>query len=180
MDRAAQSERREDARKAIARVSGDAWANQVPTASGLINGSNDKHRNLGSRFSPTSRRFRFHRAKISKRHAFVRRHGGATLWYPLFVFPTALSSWLDCGSLLAATTAHLQVLAPAEYYRDFDFDWLQVAITRGLENVIAVPRKLPTTMDFTFTAFPARFTWPCPDDALRVALGSRQPARWRP
>jgi hypothetical protein len=32
--------------KAIARVSGDAWANQVPTASGLINGTNDKHRNL--------------------------------------------------------------------------------------------------------------------------------------
>ncbi|MEO8927065.1 MAG: hypothetical protein ABI306_07860 [Caulobacteraceae bacterium] len=165
--------------KAIARVSGDAWANQVPTASGLINGSNDKHRNLDLVFRRQAGGFELIELKYrSDTPLFAAVE--ALLYGVLYLFSQLHypRGSIAQGYLLDAPTAHLQVLAPAEYYLGYNFDWLQTEITRGLERVVADRRNFPATMDFAFTTFPAKFTWPCPDDTLRLALENRQPAVW--
>ncbi|HEY5071767.1 MAG TPA: hypothetical protein VII63_07015 [Caulobacteraceae bacterium] len=165
--------------KAIARVSGEAWANQVPTASGLLSGTSDKRRNIDLVFD----------RQVGAFELIELKHGSDT---PLFAAVEALLYGVlylvsrrhyptlggRTGPLLAARAVHLRVLAPVDYYHGWNFAWLEAALSDGLARTIAGRREFPQLMDFAFTAFPAGFRWPCGDEALAVALEDRRSARW--
>jgi len=165
--------------KAIARVSGEAWANQVPTASGLLGGTGDKHRNIDLVFDRRDGAFELIELK----------HGSDTplfaaietlLYGVLFLVSRRHYAVLGgrIGPLLAARAVHLRVLAPADYYRGWDFAWLEAALSDGLARTVADRDEFPEVMDFAFTSFPAGFRWPCGGEGLATALDDRRSVRW--
>jgi hypothetical protein len=164
--------------KAMARLTGDDWANQVPTASGLVNGTNDRHRNLDLVFRVSRDRFEFIELKVDSDTPLYAAM--EVLQYGILYLAWRLNGWQTEARgtpLLAAKTVHLRVLAPLAYYRNFQLDWLERALTAGLQTAIAKRPSLPA-MDFKFVAFTDSFDWPCPDHALLGALEGRRPVQW--
>jgi hypothetical protein len=165
--------------KAIARVSGDAWANQVPTASGLINGTNDKHRNLDLVFRRESDGFELIELKMQSDTplyaAIELLLYGILYLFSRLHYPARAAR---AAPLLNARGVHLRVLAPVAYFRGYRFDWLQTQLTEGLQQTLTKHSGLPAMMDFAFTTFPPDFVWPCSAEALRMALQDRRPVQW--
>lgn len=166
--------------KAIARAAGEAWVNQVPTASGLVSASVDRSRNLDLVYRSAPARFEFIELKVESDNPLyaameILKSG------VLYIFARSSFSSTAQGSspILNAKTVHLRVLAPSNYYRGYRFDWLETALTIGLQNAIT-KRVLnpPCTMDFMFNAFPSSFDWPCCDEALLCSLAGRAPVKW--
>jgi hypothetical protein len=165
--------------KAIARLAGDQWANQVPTASGLVNGRSDRQRNLDLVFEASPDRFEFIELKLecdTPLYAAIEmfQYGA------LYIFSRLNSQHLFARAhfLLEAKALQLRILAPLEYYRSYRFDWLEAALTTGLQAALDRRRGLLESIDFRFNAFPDGFRWPCGDDALLASLAQRGPVRW--
>jgi hypothetical protein len=165
--------------KAISRVMPESWVNQVPTASGLVNSTNDRHRNLDlvQRLAP--RQFEFIELKVDSDnplHAAME----ILLYGVLYLLSRVIYTEAERAGrvLLCADTVHLRVLAPGSFYGPFNLGWLEQAITQGLNGVISKRPDLSLTMDFAFAAFPDRFAWPCSDDALAAAVERRGSVSW--
>ncbi|PSH05041.1 MAG: hypothetical protein CXZ00_02470 [Acidobacteria bacterium] len=153
--------------KAIAATCGMEWVNQVPTASGLVNGSNEKHCNIDlvHRISPIEYEF------IELKYADGTPLSAAfeVLKYGLLYvfsrkFHSALGYSLASKPMLAAKTVRLRVLAPASYYSGFQMSWLQSEFNAGLTHVTSSEFE----MDFQFETM----QWPLNGDCL-AAVASR-------
>jgi hypothetical protein len=163
--------------KAIAESAGETWANQVPTASGLVNATSDRSRNLDLVFRVDPGRFEFIELKLDSDtplYAAIEmlEYGVLYLFYRLNFLTDARNN-----VLLTAKTVHLRVLAPAAYYRGYRFEWLESELTRGLQAVIE--KRGGPMMDFMFTAFPDDFNWPCPAEQMLASLGRRASVEWQ-
>ncbi len=165
--------------KAIARSSDEHWANQVPTASGLANGRNDRHRNVDLVHRVTPGAFEFIELKVESDtppYAAIE----ALLYGVLYMYarlnlmpgPKALSP------IMSASHVSLQVLAPCAYYQGCNFDWLQLALNDGLKNVTERRFAGKLHMDFAFTTFEENFAWPCNEGDLVRIMADRQPVNW--
>lgn len=151
------------------------WGNHVPTASGLWDHKCDKHRAIDLvHVSPGQNRYdalEFIELKVDTKSGHPVYAAMEVLLYGLlYIFSRRHLEEFEYDTtkqpLLQAKTIHLVVLAPFKYYDGSQFDWLEEAITIGLDKFIQESEGY--TMDFQFQAFP----WDCsfeksiPDEPL--------------
>ncbi len=140
----------------------DYWANQVPTASGLVHPRNDKHRNLDLIHMCRKGEYEFIELKVESNTPLYASMENL-LYGLLYVFCRRNEkSQIDLGEsdatkgqrdLLNADLIHLRVLAPFEYYEGCNLEWLEKKITVGLRQM-GEKWRLPFRMDFEFQYFP--------------------------
>jgi len=145
--------------KRIAFLTGDDWANQIPTSSGLVD-AGGRHCNIdlahrqGTAYSLIELKWRSN----TPIYAAVE-----ILSYGLvYLFSRLRRGQLgyDGNVVFDATAIHLQVLAPRAYYRGAEqgrLDWLSTAISDGVAHVTADHIGNNLTMDFGFQRFPDGF-----------------------
>lgn len=123
--------------KEIAAGCGEDWVNQVPTASGLLDGSSEKHCNIDL----------VHRIATTEYEFIELKHESGTPLYAafeivkyglLYVFSRRYAEQLGYSrtskEILSARLVQLRVVAPYAYYGYFPSktDWLQKETNRGL------------------------------------------------
>lgn len=147
--------REKQVEKCIAAVCGEDWVNQVPTASGLLNSSSERHCNIDLVHRLSDEEFEFIELKFDSDTplfaAFeILRYG------LLYLFSRKFSTELGYSALrkplLQARVVHLCVLAPPEYYRPFSVLWLAREFNDGMNGLDLSGCKL----DFRFESMP----WP--------------------
>jgi hypothetical protein len=170
--------------KTIAGVMDDTWANQVPTASGLVDSVSGRRRSIDLVHRIARGEFEFIELKVwsnTPLHAAMELMEYAVLY--LFARLNVDARPTQKQELLEASVVHLRVLAPAAYYGNFCFDWLEEELTKGLTACIT-KNALDLAMDFTFSALPQKFNWSpsdatrCPDEAVVVAVKGRHQVHW--
>jgi hypothetical protein len=123
--------------KEIAKCCGQDWVNQVPTASGLLDGSSEKHCNIDLVHRVAPAEFEFIELKYE---------GGTPLYAAfeilkyglLYAFSRRYAEQLGYSGtskeILSARLVQLRVVAPYAYYGYFPSkpDWLQKETNRGL------------------------------------------------
>jgi hypothetical protein len=115
---------------ACARTGRTAWANQVPAASGLIEGKRGGRRAIDLVRRRGERHFEFIELKIASDtplYAAVEIIGYGCLWLIARGDPPARAS-----ELLGADRIDLRVLAPSAYYAPFDLSDLETALNAGV------------------------------------------------
>lgn len=157
----------------IAAVTGDEWANQMPTASGLTGLAFDRHRHVDLVQRQSEDAYTFYELKVAADtplfaaieivlrgllYLFARRHLG-DLGYTLQAKP-----------LLGARRVQLRVLAPAAFYGGANLRWLETALNDGFRQLLTNAADGDIAMDFALLAFPPAFVWPCSDAELQHAL----------
>jgi hypothetical protein len=137
--------------KAIAICCGEEWVNQVPTASGLLDGSSEKHCNIDLVHRIAPEEFEFIELKYASDTPLFAAF--EILKYGLlYVFSRRYAEQLGYSGvskeILGARLVHLRVVAPYEYYGYFPRkpDWFQKEINGGL-NCLALDGY---RMDFGF------------------------------
>ncbi len=138
--------------KAIAAECGDDWVNQVPTMSGLLDGSSEKHCNIDLVHRVRHGQFEFIELKIKSDTplfaAFeVVKYG---LVYVFSRQHAAELGYDPSNRLLSAMGVTLCVLAPTDYYEGLDLRWLETELSEGLRK-IGVKGLI---MNFRFESFP--------------------------
>lgn len=131
------------------------WANQVPTASGLVDPDADRRRAIDLVYRRRDDSYEFIELKVDE------KSGGTPLFAAMEILQHGLLYVFSRENeetsrfvkkepdLLQATNIHLRVLAPASYYAECDLAWLEVCIDRGLGSFLA-NRGLSFQMDFKF------------------------------
>jgi hypothetical protein len=141
------------------------WTNHVPTASGLWDHKCDKHRAIDLvHVRPGQNRYdtvEFIELKVDKESGHPVYAAIEVLLYGmLYSFSRRRLDELEYDiakqPLLQAKTIHLVVLAPCEYYKGYQFEWLEMEITKGLKGFIK--KSEGYVMDFQFQAFPRDFS----------------------
>lgn len=162
-------------RNFIATTNGD-WANQVPTASGILGTHTDKRRAIDLVRRCGNGVFEFIELKLGSDTPL---YAGLELleYGVLYAFARVEAEALQYGQgfseILDADAIRLRVLAPAAYYRyatrngtvhQYDLSWLDRLLNAATARLAA--RVEPgLQMDFAFEAFPDDFTWPAKRDA---------------
>jgi hypothetical protein len=121
--------------KAIAACCGEDWVNQVPTASGLLDGSSEKHCNVDL----------VHRVAPAEYEFIELKYESGTPLYAafeilkyglLYVFSRRYAEQLGYSDvskeILGARMVHLKVVAPLAYYQRFQMRWLHEETNRAL------------------------------------------------
>lgn len=143
--------------KKIACITSEEWANQVPTASGLINENYDKLRNVDLVYKLHEHEYELIELKVGSDSPLAAAM--EVLQYAvLYIFSRLHYNKEEQSSkkLLQAETIHLIVLAPHSYYNKCNLEWLEEALNKGLRAFTETqPFKL--VMDFQFKAFPQDF-----------------------
>ena len=165
--------------KTIANISSNDWVNQVPTASGLFDGSSDKHRNIDLVHRRKPREYEFIELKVNS-HTPLKATIEVVQYAILYIFarlhyPPVQQQKQE---LLQAETILLCVLAPLIYYRRYNLQWLVDSLNTGLQSFLAM-HHLQLNMGFQFLAFPSSFSWPCSDQECQVALKGLIPFTWK-
>lgn len=160
--------------KAIAADMGNAWTNQMPTASGLVT-PHERQRNIDLVHRVGPRAYEFIELKVCSdnplfammeifknglTYLYSRRHRDE-LGYNQVAQPP-----------LWAEKVHLRVLAPPEYYRGYELGWLEGFLNRGLEALLDPALDGAFEMDVRFDKFPGTFDIAAQGDEL--AHGLRQ------
>jgi hypothetical protein len=141
----------------------EGWFNQVPVASGLVNGSADRraaidlvrHRNDKAEFielkwesdTPAYAAFEILRYGLAYLLSYINRE----------TFDYAENP------LMRVREVSLRVLAPRIYYDDYvdcDLTWLSEGLDLGLRTLVAQKTDGALSMDFGFYAFPPDFSPP--------------------
>ncbi len=142
--------------KAIAADCGDDWVNQVPTISGLLDGTSEKHCNIDLVHRIEDGNFEFIELKIESDTPLFAAF--EVLKYGLvYVFSRQYAAELGydpANDLLNATSVTLCVLAPTVYFAGYDLRWLEAELSKALHSLGAPG----LTMDFRFEHFPATAT----------------------
>jgi len=174
--------------RAIVKLEEEAWANQVPTSSGLMGAHLDKTRNIDLVRDCDNGRYKFVELKVNSNTPLFAAM--EILGYGLIYLFSRLYRNPSDKKMLDAKSIHLKVLAPYEYYyyitktpvrhdEKYQLAWLEDLINDGLGTFLD---GFGVSMDFKFEAFPPDF--PCrrtdifPDidkAKLRAALKSIQP-----
>jgi hypothetical protein len=138
----------------IARTPDPKWVNQVPVASGLTE-SGGGRRAIDLVHQCGDRQYEFIELKINEDAGSPLFAAMEILQYGvLYIFSRENADTLgyDVGKgLLGASEIHLKVLAPSEYYKDYELSWLDKSINRGLEGFLRQPER-GFKMDFKFEA----------------------------
>jgi hypothetical protein len=155
--------------KGIAKCCGEDWVNQVPTASGLLDGSSEKLCNIDL----------VHRVAAAEYEFIELKHDGGTPLYAafeilkyglLYVFSRRCAEQLGYSDaskeILGARLVHLRVVAPYAYYGYFSTKWLQEEANRGLSCLPPEGYR----MDFKFEYM----RWPT-DGNEGSAMDNRKP-----
>jgi hypothetical protein len=149
--------------KAIASICGDDWVNQMPTASGLIDGTSETHCNIDLVFRNAPGEYTFIELKYQDSTplyaAFeIVKYG---LLYALSrELAGQLGYSLDLKPVLKAQLVHLCVLAPRAYYDRFQLGWLQQEISQALSGMTCSGYR----MDFCFQSI----KWPEGNDCIEA------------
>jgi hypothetical protein len=164
--------------KKIVSISSNDWVNQVPTASGLFDESNDKQRNIDLVHRRNTREYEFIELKVNNPtplKAAIQVVQYAILYtFARFNYSSVQQQKQE---LLQAETILLCVLAPLRYYSGYNLHWLVDSLNTGLKPFLDT-HHLNLNMNFQFMAFPQDFTWPCSDQECQVALKKRIPFSW--
>jgi hypothetical protein len=159
-------------------VLGD-WYNQVPVASGLVNAHADK------RAAVDLMRYEEHAAVLVELKwasdtpafaAFEILRYGLTF---LFAFVHQHNLGYDAKPLLGVRSTSLWVLAPHNFYADYDLTWLETGLNEGLGAFAKVRTDGCLSMDFAFKVFPNDFEVPFESgaDVLKIAEGDTSGGR---
>lgn len=157
---------------ACARAGRSDWANQIPVASGLIEGASDGRRAIDLVHRDSDRRFELIELKIASDtplYAAVELLGYASAWLLARADPPARPS-----VLLEAEHLDLRVLAPAPYYAPFDLKNLGATLNNSVRSL---GERCGVSLSFGFDVLPGELSHsPLPDDAtLLDLLSKRQP-----
>ena len=121
--------------RAIVNACGENWSNQMPTASGLTGPARDKRAavDLVLREDPTT--YSLIELKVNSDTPLfaaieIVKYGLLFVWSK--VNQNALGYDQKLQPVLAANTVNLRVLAPSDYYSNFDLTNLASALNRGL------------------------------------------------
>ncbi|HET7183076.1 MAG TPA: hypothetical protein VFI82_00215 [Terriglobales bacterium] len=159
--------------KAIALECGDDWVNQVPTASGLIDGKSERHCDIDL----------VHRCGPSAYEFIELKYEDATPLFAAFEllkygmlyvfshdFMMELGYTFEEKPVLAAREVHLCVLAPADYYAGFTLDWLEKELNLGLRTIGGSAYR----MDFRFE----KMDWPDGGDVVSALATRSRVCHW--
>jgi hypothetical protein len=164
--------------KAAVRVLDNSWVNQIPTASGLIDSSGDKHRNIDLGHRTTVGRYELIELKLTSNNplaAAVQLLCYAVLY--LFARKHYPANLLHSKELLQAASINWVVLAPTAYYKPYRLGWLATALEEGLLYV-ANRHSIPINFRLRFSRFPSNFVWTGDEDnedAIMPALQAVKP-----
>jgi hypothetical protein len=141
--------------KLVAAECGENWVNQVPTASGLINGTSERHCNIDLVHCAGPYDYEFIELKYDDSTPLFAAF--EILKYGLLYvfsrdFMKELGYSFEEKPVLAARSVHLCVVAPANYYTGFHMKWLQDEINAGLRSFVTRGYR----MDFHFESM----LWP--------------------
>ena len=164
--------------RTIAKTTNHDWVNQVPTASGLWDGSSDKHRNIDLVHRLGPKQYEFIELKVESDTPL--KAAVESLIYGVLYISARLqypAEYRQTRSLLQAEEIHLCVLAPRSYYDRYHLKWLVPEFNTGLQSVL-MKRSLNLKMSFRFDAFPSDFVWRCEDKYLGTALDAIAPVTW--
>jgi len=155
------------------------WVNQIPAASGLLTGCDERHMNvdLARRCGPNW--FEFVELKAGP-------FADTPLWAAfeilrygmLYCFARAHRSRLYLPKAQVLMKAHhidLKVLAPVEVYACYNFAWLAESLDRGLKEFSRQKFAGGLNLRFQFEAFPPGFRWPEHRPRLAEMLAARSP-----
>jgi hypothetical protein len=157
--------------KAIAACCGEDWVNQVPTASGLLDGTSEKQCNIDlvHRIAPAEYEFieLKHESDTSLFAAFeILKYG------LLYVFSRRYAEQLGYSGIskevLGAELVRLRVVAPYAFYTYFPSkpDWFQKEINRGLSCLLLDGYRMDFKLEY--------MRWPT-DGNERSAMENRKP-----
>ena len=146
------------------------WVNQVPIASGLVDGRSDKRAALDLvRFRDNSAEFiELKWASDTPAYAAIEilRYGIAYLY-----------SFVNSGELgyselpmMKMGLIHLQVVAPSEYYEKHNLHWLELDLDREIGALSRSRSDGRLSMGFQFLKFPEGFHLPFRDGAEVKAI----------
>ncbi|MFQ5932670.1 MAG: hypothetical protein ACE5MM_09690, partial [Nitrospiraceae bacterium] len=161
--------------RAIIRLSNRDWANQVPTASGLVGPTSDKRRCLDLVHRLDDRAWEFIELKIGSDTPLYAAMEILTygLLYLFSRHHRDEFQYDDWKELLQASLIHLKVLAPSKYYSPngtgthYHLKWLEDLLNDGLRRFLDESPRLSLQMPFQFEAFPPDFEWTATTDATR-------------
>lgn len=172
--------------KNIANLMGDDWVNQVPVASGLINGSADKKRaiDLVCRRSPGA--FEFIELKIIRKNNTF----DSPLWAAMELMEYGLlylhaqnnypKELIEKHEILQAHQINLVVLAPFAFYTGYQFKWLEDGLTLAFRNLILSESFSNVDVKFRFYDWPKSIDIGTGDDIADTikAINNRKPVQW--
>lgn len=154
--------------RAIVAACGDAWSNQMPTASGLVGPAADKRAavDLVYREGPTT--YSFVELKVESDNALFA--AVEILMYGLlFVWSRKnlgrLGYDVDEQPVLAASNVNLRVLAPNDYYCGCELTNLANAIDQGLREF---GKQDDLVLGFAFRALPTGYNSTAGPEVLRT------------
>ena len=138
----------------------DEWYNQIPVASGLIDGHADKRAAIDL-MRLSDKRVEFVELKWnSDNPAFaafeILRYGLAYL----FSYINRTSFGYEENSLMKIDQVSLRVLAPQIFYDGCDLTWLGDGLSNGIGEISEKMTGQAITMDFGFLAFSAGYEQP--------------------
>lgn len=150
----------------------DAWANQIPVASGLFGPDADKKAAVDLGFRRATGHFELIELKTDAGSGHALYAAMELFLYGLLYIYTRRSiQGAPAGSVLAATRIDLVVLAPAPYYAGNDGRLLN-----ALASELSAAFGVGPAISLRFEAFPNWFGWPCDDQRLVEAI--RSGGRW--
>jgi hypothetical protein len=145
--------------KAIASTCGDDWVNQMPTASGLIDDTSEKHCNIDLVFRNAPGEYTFIELKYQDSTPLYAAFE-IVKYGLLYALSRELAGHfgysLDLRPVLGARVVHLCVVAPRAYYDRFHLRWLQQDISHALSAMDCSGYR----MDFCFQSM----RWPHDND----------------
>jgi hypothetical protein len=162
--------------RAISRIADDGLVNQTPTCSGLIN-DGGRRCNIDLTWRD-GKAFTFCELKVETNNPLYAAI--EILQYGLiYVFSRKYMKKFEYQveekPSLGAEHVSLRVLAPIEFYADYQLKWLENAISDGLKQF---SRDLGYGMDFQYEHFPKNFIWQCSDSCLKKAFNGRKRCDW--
>ncbi len=130
------------------------WVNQVPTLSGVMDSTSERHCNLDLVHRAGEGRYEFIELKIDSDNP-VYAAAELVKYALVYVFSRRHAEELGYAAeneLLRARAVRLRVLAPAAYYAGFELGWLETALTRAMSEVAGSEAEF----DFHFETIDAK------------------------
>jgi hypothetical protein len=159
------------------------WFNQIPAASGLLIGVEEKHRNVDLGHFVASGHLELIELKAGPHADTPMKAAFEIVGYGLlYCFARAHRVQLALpreNRVLDARRVDLKVLAPREVYAGYRLKWLETSLDVGFKQFSR--RQFPDVleMSFCFEAFPDDFRWPgTPPYQLPKFLERRTPVAW--
>ena len=159
------------------------WFNQIPAASGLLIGVEEKHRNVDLGHFVAPGHLELIELKAGQ-HADTPLKAAfeITGYGLLYCFARAHRVQLALpreNRVLDARRVDLKILAPREVYAGYHLKWLGTSLDAGFQQFSRRRFTGALEMNFCFESFPDDFQWPgTPEYKLPEILERRTPVEW--